>query len=142
MSARPAKHAARGPPSLHCLHVYARRSHSLRYLPFHHLPISTQAHCFLALSIAVVLLPAHSPQPYPLQEAFTRMQTVKSLAKAVSKEMADSLKGTEELLTLALTKAQKDNNTVYLERVPPFAGAQGAGRGWVGRGWAGRSIME
>jgi len=70
------------------------------------------------------------------------MQTVKSLAKAVSKEMADSLKGTEELLTLALTKAQKDNNTVYLERVPPFAGAQGAGRGWVGRGWAGRSIME
>lgn len=50
------------------------------------------------------------------------MQNVKSLAKAVSKEMADSLKGTEELLTLALTKAQKDNNTVYLERVPPFAG--------------------
>lgn len=56
-----------------------------------------------------------------LTEAFTRMQSVKSLAKAVSKEMADSLKGTEELLTLALTKAQKDNNTVYLERVPPFA---------------------
>lgn len=50
------------------------------------------------------------------------MQNVKSLAKAVSKEMAESLKGTEELLTLALTKAQKDNNTVYLERVPPFAG--------------------
>jgi programmed cell death 6-interacting protein len=55
------------------------------------------------------------------------MQSVKSLAKAVSKEMADSLKGTEELLTLALTKAQKDNNTVYLERVPPFAGARGGG---------------
>jgi hypothetical protein len=53
------------------------------------------------------------------------MQSVKSLAKAVSKEMADSLKGTEELLTLALTKAQKDNNTVYLERVPPFAGTAG-----------------
>lgn len=51
------------------------------------------------------------------------MQSAKSLAKAVSKEMADSLKGTEEVLTLALTKAQKDNNTVYLERVPPFAGA-------------------
>jgi hypothetical protein len=50
------------------------------------------------------------------------MQSVKSLAKAVSKEMAESLKGTEEVLTLALTKAQKDNNTVYLERVPPFAG--------------------
>jgi hypothetical protein len=55
------------------------------------------------------------------------MQSVKSLAKAVSKEMADSLKGTEELLTLALTKAQKDNNTVYLERVPPFAGVLGGG---------------
>lgn len=54
------------------------------------------------------------------------MQSVKSLAKAVSKEMADSLKGTEELLTLALTKAQKDNNTVYLERVPVFAGRWGS----------------
>jgi hypothetical protein len=53
------------------------------------------------------------------------MQSVKSLAKAVSKEMADSLKGTEELLTLTLTKAQKDNNTVYLERVPVFAGRWG-----------------
>lgn len=74
------------------------------------------------------------------------MQSVKSLAKAVSKEMADSLKGTEELLTLALTKAQKDNNTVYLERVPPFAGGCGhnshasqleRGRpgGWCGQ-WA------
>jgi hypothetical protein len=50
------------------------------------------------------------------------MQSVKALAKAVSKEMVESLKGEEELLTLALTKAQKDNNTVYLERVPPFAG--------------------
>jgi hypothetical protein len=57
------------------------------------------------------------------------MQSVKSLAKAVSKEMADSLKGTEELLTLALTKAQKDNNTVYLERVPVFAGGRGPGLG-------------
>lgn len=59
-----------------------------------------------------------------LQEAFTRMQNVKALAKAVSKEMAESLKGQEEQLTLALTKSQKDNNTVYLERVPPFAGGQ------------------
>jgi hypothetical protein len=51
------------------------------------------------------------------------MQSVKGLAKAVSSEMADSLKSQEEVLTLALTKAQKDNNTVYLERVPAFAGA-------------------
>ncbi|KAF8060549.1 BRO1 [Scenedesmus sp. PABB004] len=56
-----------------------------------------------------------------LSEAFTRMQSVKALAKAVGKEMAESLKGTEEVLSLALTKAQKDNNTVYLERVPAFA---------------------
>eukprot|EP00775_Hariotina_reticulata_P008073 gene8073-8268_t len=56
-----------------------------------------------------------------LAEAFTRMQSVKALAKAVSKDMVESLKGQEEQLTLALTKAQKDNNTVYLERVPPFA---------------------
>lgn len=58
------------------------------------------------------------------------MQSVKSLAKAVSKEMADSLKGTEEVLTLALTKAQKDNNTVYLERVPPFAGVWRHTQAW------------
>jgi hypothetical protein len=51
-----------------------------------------------------------------------RMQSTKGLAKAVSSEMADSLKSQEEVLTLALTKAQKDNNTVYLERVPAFAG--------------------
>lgn len=51
------------------------------------------------------------------------MQGVKALAKAVGKEMVESLKGVEEVLTLSLTKAQKDNNTVYLERVPPFAGA-------------------
>jgi programmed cell death 6-interacting protein len=56
-----------------------------------------------------------------LQEAYTRFQTVKKLAKTVSQEMLDSLKPYEETLTLALTKAQKDNNTVYLERVPPFA---------------------
>eukprot|EP00878_Enallax_costatus_P005711 GHUV01005989.1.p1 GENE.GHUV01005989.1~~GHUV01005989.1.p1 ORF type:complete len:726 (+),score=266.47 GHUV01005989.1:1137-3314(+) len=56
-----------------------------------------------------------------LGEAFTRMQSVKALAKAVGKEMAESLKGQEEQLQLALTKAQRDNNTVYLERVPPFA---------------------
>jgi len=29
--------------------------------------------------------------------------------------------GFEETLTLALNKAQKDNQAVYLERVPPFA---------------------
>lgn len=57
-----------------------------------------------------------------VQEAFTRMQSVKALAKAVSKDMAESLKSQEEQLQLALTKAQRDNNTVYLERVPPFAG--------------------
>jgi len=56
-----------------------------------------------------------------LQESYTRFQSVKKLAKAVSSEMLDSLKPYEETLTLALTKAQKDNNTVYLERVPPFA---------------------
>eukprot|EP00879_Flechtneria_rotunda_P013649 GHRR01014259.1.p1 GENE.GHRR01014259.1~~GHRR01014259.1.p1 ORF type:complete len:727 (+),score=319.48 GHRR01014259.1:344-2524(+) len=56
-----------------------------------------------------------------LSEAFKRMQSVKALAKAVSKEMAESLKGQEEQLTVALTKAQKDNNAVYLERVPVFA---------------------
>lgn len=31
--------------------------------------------------------------------------------------MAESLKPLEEVLVLALTKAQKDNNTVYLEKV-------------------------
>lgn len=47
-----------------------------------------------------------------MQEAFTRLQATKKLAKVVSSEMADSLRGFEETVQLALTKAQKDNNTV------------------------------
>jgi hypothetical protein len=38
-----------------------------------------------------------------------------------SQEMSDSLRPLEEGVALALTKAQKDNDAVYLERVPPFA---------------------
>jgi hypothetical protein len=56
-----------------------------------------------------------------LQEAHTRMQATKRLARAVSAEMADSLAPTEEALRSALAKAQRDNAAVYLERVPAFA---------------------
>ncbi|KAI8477285.1 MAG: programmed cell death protein 6 interacting protein X [Monoraphidium minutum] len=55
-----------------------------------------------------------------LSEAFTRLQATKKLAAAVSQELADSLRPLEEGLALALTKAQKDNNAIYLEKVPPF----------------------
>lgn len=41
------------------------------------------------------------------------MQATKKLAKAVSQEMADSLKSLEELVTVALTRAQKDNAGVH-----------------------------
>ncbi|KIY99284.1 pH-response regulator protein palA/RIM20 [Monoraphidium neglectum] len=56
-----------------------------------------------------------------LSEAFTKLQATKKLAAAVSQEMSESLRPLEEGVALALTKAQKDNNTVYLEKVPPFA---------------------
>jgi programmed cell death 6-interacting protein len=56
-----------------------------------------------------------------LSEAFTRLQATKKLAKAASQELADSLRPLEESTALALRKAQKDNDAVYLERVPPFA---------------------
>lgn len=70
------------------------------------------------------------------------MQSVKALAKAVSSEMADSLKSQEEVLTLALTKAQKDNNTVYLERVPAFAGVLLLGIFSLQRGFAVRLMQS
>ncbi|GBF91561.1 hypothetical protein Rsub_04301 [Raphidocelis subcapitata] len=56
-----------------------------------------------------------------LSEGFTRLQATKKLAKAVSQELADSLRPLEESMALALRKAQRDNDAVYLEKVPPFA---------------------
>ena len=61
------------------------------------------------------------PEIAYLSEAFARLQATKKLAKAVSAEMADGLKPLEEGLVAALSKAQRDNAAVYLERVPSFA---------------------
>jgi hypothetical protein len=45
------------------------------------------------------------------------------LAKAASSEMVDSVNAVQDALAAALAQAERDNNTVYLERVPPFAEA-------------------
>ena len=56
-----------------------------------------------------------------LQEAFKRVQATKKLAKIVSNEMFDSVGRIQDSIQTALVKAEKDNNSVYLQRVPPFA---------------------
>lgn len=54
----------------------------------------------------------------PLLEAGAQTQLCPTRAP---QELADSLKGLEATVALALSKAQKDNNAIYLEKVPPFA---------------------
>ena len=56
-----------------------------------------------------------------LQEAFKRLQATKKFAKAVSMEMVDSANRQQETIQLMLTKAEKENSTIYLQRVPHFA---------------------
>ncbi|GBF94332.1 hypothetical protein Rsub_06954 [Raphidocelis subcapitata] len=78
----------------------------------------------LALNEAAKQLQAEekiSKEVAMLSEAFNRLQATKKLAAAASQELADSLKGLEASVALALSKAQKDNNAIYLEKVPPFA---------------------
>ena len=50
------------------------------------------------------------PPPFPLQ-----------IAKTVSTEMFDSVSLLQDSIQLSLTKAEKDNGSVYLQRVPAFA---------------------
>ncbi|MEW5310155.1 MAG: hypothetical protein WDW38_001981 [Sanguina aurantia] len=58
-----------------------------------------------------------------LQEAFKRLQSTKKFASAVSADALASVAAIQESVQFALTKAEKDNSTVYLMRVPLFAEA-------------------
>ncbi|GFR44801.1 hypothetical protein Agub_g6136, partial [Astrephomene gubernaculifera] len=55
-----------------------------------------------------------------LKEAFARLQSTRRIAKAISTEMADSVNRTQELVQQLLARAEKDNNSIYLMKVPSF----------------------
>eukprot|EP00200_Dunaliella_tertiolecta_P017215 CAMPEP_0202411634 /NCGR_PEP_ID=MMETSP1128-20130828/22377_1 /ASSEMBLY_ACC=CAM_ASM_000463 /TAXON_ID=3047 /ORGANISM="Dunaliella tertiolecta, Strain CCMP1320" /LENGTH=780 /DNA_ID=CAMNT_0049017371 /DNA_START=116 /DNA_END=2454 /DNA_ORIENTATION=- len=55
-----------------------------------------------------------------LREAFAVLQNTKKLAKAVGADMVDSVSKVQEGVVAALARAEKDNNTIYLQRVPAF----------------------
>ncbi|KAG2435427.1 hypothetical protein HYH02_011927 [Chlamydomonas schloesseri] len=56
-----------------------------------------------------------------LKEAFARLQNTRRIAKATGQEMLDSVNKTQELVQALLAKAEKDNNSIYLMKVPAFA---------------------
>lgn len=56
-----------------------------------------------------------------LQEAHKSVQAAKKEAKAVGRELNESLAAAESLLIKNLTRAEKENATVYLQRIPNFA---------------------
>eukprot|EP00198_Chlamydomonas_reinhardtii_P012800 XP_001702137.1 programmed cell death protein 6-interacting protein [Chlamydomonas reinhardtii] len=56
-----------------------------------------------------------------LKEAFARLQNTRRIAKAIGQEMLDSVNKTQELVQALLAKAEKDNNSIYLMKVPAFA---------------------
>ncbi|KAF5836068.1 ALIX V-shaped domain binding to HIV-domain-containing protein [Dunaliella salina] len=55
-----------------------------------------------------------------LREAFAVLQNTKKLAKAVGADMVDSVNKLQDGVVAALGRAEKDNNTIYLQRVPAF----------------------
>lgn len=56
-----------------------------------------------------------------LTEAFKRVQSTKNLAKAVSNEMKDSVNAMQDAIQARLSKCERDNHSVYLEKVPAFS---------------------
>ncbi|GAX77401.1 hypothetical protein CEUSTIGMA_g4847.t1 [Chlamydomonas eustigma] len=55
-----------------------------------------------------------------LQEAFKRVQATKKICKGISNQMYESVSKVQDSIQSSLTKAEKDNSSVYLQRVPPF----------------------
>ncbi|KAJ9513660.1 hypothetical protein QJQ45_015416, partial [Haematococcus lacustris] len=55
-----------------------------------------------------------------LREAFQRLQAAKKLARGETSDIVDSVQRVQEAITLALGKAEKDNNSIFLQRVPAF----------------------
>ncbi|KAG2490070.1 hypothetical protein HYH03_011535 [Edaphochlamys debaryana] len=56
-----------------------------------------------------------------LKEAFARLQNTKKIAKGISTDMTDSVNRTQELVQSLLARAEKENNSIYLMKVPAFA---------------------
>eukprot|EP00201_Polytomella_parva_P010941 CAMPEP_0175050800 /NCGR_PEP_ID=MMETSP0052_2-20121109/7451_1 /TAXON_ID=51329 ORGANISM="Polytomella parva, Strain SAG 63-3" /NCGR_SAMPLE_ID=MMETSP0052_2 /ASSEMBLY_ACC=CAM_ASM_000194 /LENGTH=1080 /DNA_ID=CAMNT_0016315025 /DNA_START=96 /DNA_END=3335 /DNA_ORIENTATION=- len=56
-----------------------------------------------------------------LKEAFLRVDTCHRAAKLIDKEMVEGANKMKEAITLALAKAEKENGTIYLFKVPVFA---------------------
>jgi hypothetical protein len=74
----------------------------------------------------LVLLGGPPHACHPLAALYLSLSLLDSSPPATStaalpQELADSLKPLDETVALALTKAQKDNSVIYLEKVPPFA---------------------
>ncbi|KAL6757097.1 BRO1-like domain-containing protein [Haematococcus lacustris] len=55
-----------------------------------------------------------------LREAFQRLQAAKKLARGETSDIVDSVQRVQEAITLALGRAEKDNNSIFLQRVPAF----------------------
>ncbi|GLC38437.1 hypothetical protein PLESTB_001578000 [Pleodorina starrii] len=56
-----------------------------------------------------------------LKEAFARLQSTRRIAKGISNEMIESVNRTQDLVQSLLVKAEKDNNSIYLMKVPTFS---------------------
>lgn len=62
-----------------------------------------------------------APEIARLKEAHKSLLLVKGQSKQCGKELVDTIKLSEEVLSKALTKAERENATVYLQRVPAFS---------------------
>lgn len=62
-----------------------------------------------------------APEISRLKEAHKSLILVKAQSKQCGKELIDNVKHSEEVLSTALVKAERENATVYLQRVPNFA---------------------
>lgn len=62
-----------------------------------------------------------APEIARLKEAHKSLILVKGQTKNCGKELVDNIKYDEEVLSTALVKAERENATVYLQRVPNFA---------------------
>ncbi|EFJ43641.1 programmed cell death protein 6 interacting protein X [Volvox carteri f. nagariensis] len=56
-----------------------------------------------------------------LKEAFARLQNTRRIAKGINSDMIESVNRTQELVQSLLAKAEKENNSIYLMKVPAFS---------------------
>ncbi|GLI70883.1 hypothetical protein VaNZ11_015904 [Volvox africanus] len=55
-----------------------------------------------------------------LKEAFARLQNSRRIAKGINNDMIESVNRTQDMVQSLLVKAEKDNNSIYLMKVPTF----------------------